>query len=202
MTQNAQQKISTVSVLTFNLLFLAVLFSSKSRELVSIDCIPPYILFLLGAILYQGLSPLHELGHFLVGNYYIKKNNYPMRLVLRPTKTLANDWHYFSEKERVLFLLAGCISKILYCIFWSLIFMSTYHYDFSSIFTITTGLEIILNFIPKFGEDSDICLIIDKAKFYSTDIALNKDHSSFVFYILWGVAFVIMNLCFIFWCIN
>ena len=71
---------------------------------------------LLGILFYVIVMSLHELGHYCVAKYFVKKKNTNVQLCLSVNKTNCSDWSIFSIKEYIIILLFGSVFKIIFCI--------------------------------------------------------------------------------------
>lgn len=117
----------------------------------------------LGILFYVILMPLHELGHYSIAKYFVKKKNTNVQLCLSINKTNCSDWSIFSIKEYVLILLLGTIFKILFCTIGILLSCIFEIYLVVKAFLFTILIEVIGNYQPFF-KTSDM-----KSVFYALE---------------------------------
>lgn len=112
-----------------------------------------FIIFVLNVLFYFILEPLHELGHYCVAKYFIKKKNANVQLCLSRNKTNCSNWNVFSIREYIIILLFGSTFKIIFCIIGILLFGLYKNYLFVKAFLFTIFMEVAANYQSIISSD-------------------------------------------------
>lgn len=134
--------ILNIILIIFILVYITFIFIPN----IDIDFI---VIFLLGVLFYFILEPLHELGHYCIAKYYVKKKNANVQLCLSRNKTNCSNWNVFSIKEYIIILLFGSIFKIIFCTIGILSFWICKNYLLMNALLFTIFIEVIGNYQPS-----------------------------------------------------
>lgn len=63
-------------------------------------------------------TPVHEFGHFIIADYYARKNGYDVKLEMCYKCTKCNNWEVYREEELVFILQAGVQAVLLFAMYF------------------------------------------------------------------------------------
>lgn len=153
-----------IVIFVWNILGNIVIMSSAPSKKVLLYSIIVYICSLL---CYYSLTPLHEIGHYLIALFFRYKRHLKVDIWMDRNHVSCCDWTLYKVYEARIFLVAGVFFKIGYCIMMICFFNGLSIKLGIIIFSYVIWNEIFLNILPIIKES-------DGYKFFNIDNFYNE----------------------------
>lgn len=151
-------------ILVWNILGNNVFISSTPSKKVLLYSI---IVYSCSLLCYYSLTPLHEIGHYLIALFFRYKRHLNVDIWMDRTHVSCCNWTLYKVYEARTFLVAGVFFKIAYCIMMICFFYGLNIKLGIIIFGYVIWNESFLNIFPIIKES-------DGYKFFNIDVFYNE----------------------------